>query len=56
MQSLHVETLQVLDEIGIDLSAKLGAAAAPNHKAVVATAQRHAEDEELEKALAALKA
>lgn len=51
---MHLAMSQVLDEIGIDLSAKLGAA--PQHKAAaVAAAQRSAEDADLEKALAALK-
>lgn len=44
---------QVLDEIGIDLSAKMGIA--PKHRAPVSNAQRNAEDEELNMALAALR-
>lgn len=45
--------MQVLDEIGIDLTAKMGQA--PKHRTPVAAAKRAAEDAELEKALAALR-
>ncbi len=53
-QNTSSGVMQVLDEIGIDLSAKLGQA--PKHRTAVAAAQpASAEDEELRKMLAALK-
>jgi hypothetical protein len=45
--------LQVLDEIGIDLSTQLSSA--PKHKTANTVQQQSTEDEELKQALAALK-